>query len=188
MAVTTLDPKTALIVIDLQSGIVARPSVHPVADIIAKAAALASAFRTHNLPVVLVKVIATAPGRSDVSPGGSINIPEEFARLAPELGQQPQDHIVEKRTWGAFVNTSLQDHLTSQGVTQVVMAGIATSIGVESTARQAYEAGFNVTLALDAMTDTNADAHENSVTRIFPRLGETGNTQDILALLNSRPL
>lgn len=186
MPITTLDPRTALVVIDLQTGIVAREGVHPISDIVAKAAKLASTFRTQNLPVILVRVTATAPGRSDLSPGGSINIPEEFARLVPELDQQPQDHVIEKRTWGAFVNTDLHDYLTSQGVTQVVLAGISTSIGVESTARQAYEAGFNVTLALDAMTDTNADAHENSTTRIFPRLGETGSTEDIIDLLNSR--
>jgi nicotinamidase-related amidase len=74
-------------------------------------------------------------------------------------------------------------HLRELGVTQVVIAGVATSIGVESTARQAHEFGFNVTLAVDAMTDRSADAHENSITRIFPRLGETGTTAEILALL-----
>jgi nicotinamidase-related amidase len=68
-------------------------------------------------------------------------------------------------------------------VTQVVIAGIATSIGVESTARNAHEFGFNVTLAVDAMTDRNADAHANSITRIFPRLGETGTTREIIDLL-----
>ncbi|MGV8996990.1 MAG: isochorismatase family protein [Parvibaculaceae bacterium] len=186
MPITTLDAKTALIVIDLQNGIVARETVHPVATVIANAAALASAFRAKGLPVVLVRVTATAPGRSDLSKGGAINIPEEFSKLVPELNQQPDDHIVEKRSWGAFVMTGLHDYLASKGVTQVVIVGISTSIGVESTARQAYEIGFNVTLALDAMTDTNADAHENSVTRIFPRLGETGSTQDIINMLNSR--
>jgi nicotinamidase-related amidase len=70
-------------------------------------------------------------------------------------------------------------------VTQVVLVGIATSIGVESTARYASELGLNVTLVVDAMTDMNADAHTNSITRIFPRLGETGTTQEVLALLDS---
>ena len=89
-----------------------------------------------------------------------------------------------KRTWGAFTNTDLEAHLKSRGVTQVVIAGVATSIGVESTARHARELGFNVTLATDAMTDLNADAHNNSITRIFPRLGETGTTQEIIGLLD----
>jgi nicotinamidase-related amidase len=70
-------------------------------------------------------------------------------------------------------------------VTQVVIAGVATSAGVESTARQAHELGFNVTLAVDAMTDMNSDAHINSVTQIFPRLGETGTTRDVIDLLEN---
>ena len=64
-----------------------------------------------------------------------------------------------------------------------MVCGIATTMGVESTARQAQENGYNVTLAVDAMTDVSVEAQENSVTRIFPRLGETGTTAEILALL-----
>ena len=91
-----------------------------------------------------------------------------------------------KRTWGAFTNADLQQHLKKLGVTQVVIAGVATSIGVESTARQAYELGFNVTLAVDAMTDMSPEAHLNSITRIFPRLGETGTAGEIIDLLEKR--
>jgi nicotinamidase-related amidase len=69
-------------------------------------------------------------------------------------------------------------------VTQVVLAGVATSIGVESTARHAYELGFNVSLVIDAMADLNPDAHANSIARIFPRLGETGTTEELVALLD----
>ena len=65
------------------------------------------------------------------------------------------------------------------------MSGVATTAGVESTARHAHELGFNVVLAVDAMTDMNADAHHNSITRIFPRIGETGTTQQIIDLLNA---
>ncbi|WP_205187151.1 isochorismatase family protein, partial [Burkholderia sp. LMG 13014] len=100
--------------------------------------------------------------------------------------RQPGDHLVTKKTWGAFTGTDLDAHLKAAGVTQIVLTGIATSIGVESTARQAHELGYNVTLAVDAMTDLNADAHVNSVERLFPRLGETGTTQDIVALLDRR--
>jgi nicotinamidase-related amidase len=86
--------------------------------------------------------------------------------------------------WGAFHGTDLDVQLRRRGVTQIVLAGVATSIGVESTARAAYEHGYNVTLATDAMTDLSADAHQNSLTRIFPRLGETGITNDILEILS----
>ena len=114
------------------------------------------------------------------------DFPPDWTHLVSELNRQPEDHVVTKRTWGAFTNTGLDEHLKKLGVTQVVILGVATSIGVESTARHAYENGYHVTLAVDAMTDMNADAHTNSITRIFPRLGESGTTQEIIALLDTR--
>jgi nicotinamidase-related amidase len=186
MTLTTLDPKTALIVVDLQKGIVGRPGAHDAMDrILNHASALADAFRGHGLPVVLVNVTGGAPGRTESGPRGGAQRAADWAELAPALNRQPGDHTVTKRTWGAFHNTDLGDHLSSLGVTQVVIVGVSTSIGVESTARQAYEHGFNVTLAIDAMTDSNPDAHTNSVSRVFPRLGETGTTQEIIDLLAS---
>jgi len=184
MSLTTLDPITALIVIDLQKGIVSFPTVHPVVDVLQNAAALAAAFRRHQLPVVLVNVTGGAPGRNE-QPYPAGQRPADWAELAPELDRQPSDHTVTKRTWGAFTNTGLEAWLKARGVTQVVVVGIATSIGVESTARQAHEAGFNVTLALDAMTDRSPEAHTHTTTHIFPRLGETGATAEIIALLDS---
>ncbi len=184
MPATTLDPKTALAIIDLQNGIVALPTAHPTADVVAKAAALLDGFRRHGLPVVLVNVTGGAPGRTEQPRRGG-DFPPGFADFVPELNQAATDYVVTKRSWGGFTHTDLEQHLRGLGVTHIVLAGVATSIGVESTARQAYELGFNVTLATDAMTDMNADAHTNSISRIFPRLGETGTTQDILALLDS---
>jgi nicotinamidase-related amidase len=185
MAATTLDPNTALILIDLQKGIVARDTrPYPSTDVVAKAATLAKAFRAHKLPVVLVHVTGGAPGRNEQPKPHTPAA--DWADLVPELDRQPDDHVVEKKTWGAFAHTGLEDHLRAQGVTQVVIAGIATAIGVESTARQAWEAGFNVTLPIDAMTDLMAETHENSVTRIFPRLGETGTTEEVIGLLDLR--
>lgn len=184
MPITTLDPKTALIVIDLQKGIVARQLVRPAAEVVRNARTLADAFRRHGLPVVLVNVSATAPGRTEQTKPATF--PAEFTQLVPELGRQPADLVVTKRTWGAFMHTKLREMLQERGVTGVVVCGIATSRGVESTARQAYELGFNVVLATDAMTDMSAEAHENSVGRIFPLLGETGTTSEIVARLDAR--
>jgi nicotinamidase-related amidase len=184
MPVTLLDRKCALVVIDLQHGIVGYPTVHPIADVIARSAALAAAFRKRNLPVVLVNVTGGAPGRAEQARNLG-DLPAGWADLVPELDQQPTDFLVTKRTWGAFTNTGLKALLDNQQVTQLVLTGVATSVGVESTARHAYELGFNLTLAIDAMTDMNADCHENSVTRIFPKLGERGTTQQILDLLAS---
>lgn len=185
MAVTTLDPKTALVIIDLQKGIVTLPAAQPTAAVVAKAAALAEAFRRRGLPVVLVNVAGRAPGRTEAALNLA-SLPPDWTALVPDLNRQPQDHLVTKRTPGAFTGTDLEAHLRSLGVTQIVLAGIATCSGVEATARHGYELGFNVTLAIDAMKDRSPEAHENSVTRIFPRIGETGTTQEILDLLSQR--
>jgi nicotinamidase-related amidase len=183
MVTTTLDPKTALVVVDLQNGIVTMPMCDPLDAILKRAAALADAFRRHGLPVVLVNVGGGASGRTE-QPRRSRQVSAGWTDLVPELNQQPEDHTVTKHSWGAFRNTGLEEYLQNLDVTQVVIAGVATSIGVESTARQAHECGFNVTLAVDAMTDSSPEAHVNSVTRIFPRLGETGTTQEIVDLLD----
>lgn len=183
MSVTTLDPKTALVVIDLQKGIVGIPSAHPISGVLSRATALADAFRRRGLPVVLVNVAGGAPGRTERS-HSLAGMPADWTDLVPELNAQPADLRITKRTWGAFTDTGLDAQLKALGVTGIVCAGVATSIGVESTARQAYELGYNVTLALDAMTDMSAEAHENSATRIFPRLGVTGSAQEILDLLD----
>ena len=184
MTASALDPHSALIVIDLQQAIVALPTAHDPREVVRRSARLAEAFRARGLPVVLVTVAGAAPGRTEQPRRGGAPDPEGV-KLVPELGNDPRDHHVTKRTWGAFSHTGLEQHLRSLGVTQVVLCGIATSIGVESTARQAHEAGFNVTLAVDAMTDLSDEAHANSVQRIFPRLGETAQTDEILALLGA---
>jgi len=184
MTIAPLDANVALLVIDLQKGIVGLPVAHPIADVVNNAARLADAFRSHDLPVVLVNVDASAPGRAEQSRLVT-GFPAGWTDLVPELNRQPGDHIVTKRTWGAFTNTGLEKYLRERGVTQVVITGVATTAGVESTARHAHELGFNVALAVDAMTDMNADAHHNSIARIFPRLGETGTTQQIIDLLDA---
>jgi nicotinamidase-related amidase len=185
LTITAIDQKSALVLIDLQKGIVSRPTAHPANDIVSRANSLARAFRDQRLPVVLVNVTGAPSGRTEQSLAGER--PADWAEFAAELERSPEDHVVTKRTWGAFRNTDLESFLKGRGVTQVVVAGIATSFGVESTARGAHEAGFNVTLATDAMTDMSLDAHNNSITRIFPRLGETGTSEEIIALLNHAP-
>jgi nicotinamidase-related amidase len=184
VTISTLDTKCALLVVDLQKGIVGMPVAHPIAEVVNNAARLADAFRKHDLPVILINVDGGAPGRTEQSRRVT-EFPAGWTDLIPELNRQPSDHIVTKRTWGAFTNTDLDQYLRQAGVTQVVVVGVATTAGVESTARHAHELGFNVALAVDAMTDMNADAHHNSLTRIFPRMGETGTTQQIIDLLTA---
>ena len=185
MTATTLDLKTALVVIDLQKGLVGFPTVHPMGGILASATVLTSAFRRRGLPVVLVNATGVAPGRTERSHRLE-GLPADWADLVPELNAQPDDVLITKRTWGAFTNTDLEARLKALGVTQTVLAGVATSVGVESTARHAYELGFNVTLAVDAMTDMRREAHDDSIAQVFPRLGETGTTREIVDLLGKR--
>jgi nicotinamidase-related amidase len=185
MTLTTLDPNTALIIVDLQKGIVALPLIHAIDDVIKQAQALAHAFRERGLPVVLVNVDGGAPGRTE-QPRITIPRQDGWTDLIPELDQQAGDILVTKQTWGAFASTDLEVQLKARGVTQVVIAGVATGTGVEATARQAYEAGFHVTLALDAMTDRRPEAHDHSIENVFPRLGETGTSQEIIAILPTR--
>jgi nicotinamidase-related amidase len=185
MTLTTLDPKTALIVVDLQKGIVGFPFIHPIGKVVERARALVGTFRKRSMPVVLVNVAGGAPGRTE-RPRHEEPFPAGWTDLIPELDQQPSDIVVTKRTWGAFASTNLENQLKAQGVTQVVVTGVATGTGVEATARQAYEQGFNVTLAVDAMTDARSEAHDYSIANVFPRLGETGTTQAIIDLLATR--
>ncbi|MFC6646125.1 isochorismatase family protein [Granulicella cerasi] len=182
MPLTQLDPQTALLVVDLQEGLRQMPFVHPLADVLTCNGALLAAFRERGLPVVLINVVGSAPGRTE-EPPRIREIPPNFATLMSELDVRPSDILITKRTWGAFTHTELESALRERGVTQVVVTGVATGTGVDATARQAYEAGFNVTLALDAITDRREFAHEYSVQHVFPRLGETGTTAEVLALL-----
>jgi nicotinamidase-related amidase len=183
MALTTLDRVTALIVIDLQKGIAIPPTVTPIEEVVANAINLAAEFRSFGLPVVLVNVAGGAPGRSE-QPAPATR-PEGWTELLPELGRHDEDLTVTKKTWGAFTGTGLDGLLRQRGVTNVVLAGIATSMGVESTARQAHELGYNVTVALDAVTDRNLETHRNSTERIFPRLAETAVTSEIISTLRA---
>jgi nicotinamidase-related amidase len=181
---TGLDDNSALIVIDLQKGIAGLPTVHPASEIVARAAGLARSFRERGLPVVLVNVTGSAPGRTDAGTP-KLSFPPYWAEFVPELEQQPSDDVVTKHRGGAFIGTSLDKTLRQRGVTQVFLTGIATSLGVESTARSAYDYGYNVVLVVDAMTDRDGDSHRHSVEKIFPRLGETDTTDNVLKLLRS---
>ena len=185
MPITTLDPRSALVVIDLQKGLLGYPTLHPIPEIVERASRLAAAFRRHALPVVLVAAAGRAPGRTD-QPRRTLDMPPGWTDIVPELGQQADDLAITKRSPSAFGDTPLAARLRDLGVTQVVVVGVASSNGVEATARAAYDLGFHVTLPLDAITDTDPQAHDHSAARIFPRIAETGSTADVLALLATR--
>lgn len=184
MPLTQLDPSAALVVIDLQNGVVRLPcGPHSTADVVKRSAELAAAFRKRNLPVVLVNVEGRAPGRVQAS--FNFNPPPDWAELVPELDRQPSDYTVTKYQIGAFYGTGLERILRRAGVTQVFLTGVATTAGVEATARGAYDRGFNVVLVEDATSDMSADNHAHAVNAVFPRIGEVTSTADALAMLRT---
>jgi nicotinamidase-related amidase len=182
-----LDPKTtALVLIDLQKGIMGHELKPYPSDRVAKAGStLADTFRKAGAPVVLVNV-GFAKDFKDalrqpvdqpfaMPPGG---FPENFSELIDGLAK-PGDILVTKRQWGAFHGTELDLQLRRRGIQTIVLGGVATNMGVESTARQAWEHGYAVVLAEDAATTFSAEMHAFAFEHIFPRLGRVAKADEI---------
>jgi nicotinamidase-related amidase len=178
MASLTLDPrKTALVLIDLQQGIVGRPCApHSGPEVVQNAARLAANFHPDFKDALNVPADVAAP----FNPGA---LPPNWAELVPELGAQPADVIIAKRQWGAFHGTELDLQLRRREVRTIVLGGISTNIGVESTARSAYEHGYAQIFAEDAMASGTAEMHAFTVKNIFPRLGHVRSTAEVLGAL-----
>ena len=194
MPLTTLDSAPALVVIDLQKGIVS----DTVAHVVPYAAALAKAFREQDLPVMLVNVTGRAPGRTDAAAPtpaaptpphapAAMSAPARCPRAGPTSSTSssgsPATTSITKRRRSAFHDTGLDTLLRDLSVSQVVLAGVSTSAGVESTARSAHDHGYHVVLATDAMADPDPDSHRHSLERVFPKLGETATSAEIISFL-----
>jgi nicotinamidase-related amidase len=189
-----LDPeRTALVLIDLQKGIVGMsvaPHVapHAAADVVARGARLADRFREVGAPVVLVHVEFAADGRdmlrlpADATPPVTER-PADWSELVPQVGPRPGDLVIAKKQWGAFYGTGLDLQLRRRGVRTIVLGGIATNFGVESTARAAWEHGYALVLVEDAMASFSAEMHAFPIASIFPRLGRIRSTDEVLAAL-----
>ena len=191
MSSLTLDPHhTAIVVIDLQQGIIQRQGApHPMASVVANAARLLVAARSAGVKPVLVHVGGSPDGADRLHPAAdeamrsSSDLPPDWSDLIPELDQQPGDIVILKRQWGAFYGTDLDLHLRRRGINTILLCGVASEFGVESTARDAFERGYEQVFAEDAMTGLSAESHANAVSRIFPRLGRVRSTDEILAAL-----
>lgn len=190
MPVRTLDPQTALVLIDLQRGITGLPTIHSADDVVKTAGRLVAAWHGRGLPVIGVHVDYSPDfgdvlsARTDARMVQPAPAPD-FAEMRPELGLLPSDLLVTKRGWNAFYGTELDLQLRRRNITGIVLAGISTSIGVESAARSAAERGYEVAVASDAVTDTNALAHQSSVEVILPRLGQLDVADRLIAALNA---
>lgn len=186
----SLDPQsTALVLIDLQRGIVARETGPRTArEVVSMARRLAERCRKIGAPVVLVRVSFAADGRDRLAPrtdvaGWSGPVAPDFGQIVPELGPAEGDLVITKRQWGAFYGTELDLELRRRGIRTLILGGIATSIGVESTARDAYERGYEQVFVEDAMASLTAESHRFAVTTIFPRIGLVRSTDEVLGAL-----
>jgi nicotinamidase-related amidase len=190
VTISTLDPATtALVLIDLQRGITAMPAQpHAASEVIACASRLADKFRALGAPVFLVHVVSSADGADRLRPDAeeampARQMPADFAEIVPELGPKPGDFVIDKRQWGAFYGTPLDLQLRRRGIRRIVLGGISTNFGVESTARDAYERAYDLVFVEDAMSARSAEEHEFAVTHIFRRIGRIATTAEVLAAL-----
>ena len=159
-------PRTALVLVDLMPRIIARPTVpHTGEQVFEQCLRLADAFREHGALVVWVR--AERPG---TQPEGS--------ELAAEPA--PEDVVVVKTTWGAFGSSTIDAELRRRDITTVVLAGIATNFGVESTGRGADDHGYETIFVTDAMTGLEQHAHEFAVEYVFPKLGKVVTVDELL--------
>jgi nicotinamidase-related amidase len=180
--------KTALVVIDLQKGITSMSTEpYDTKSVISNAVKLANAFREKKMSVFLVHVVfskdtALQP-TADLAMPSSGEMPVDWADIVPELGPAPSDVVITKKQWGAFYGTDLDLRLRRGGIDTIVLAGIATTYGVESTARFAYEYGYQQIFAEDAMSDRSTEAHKSSIEFVLKRIGRVRKTADILQAL-----
>ena len=191
MSELILDPRrTAVVVIDLQKGIVGFPgNPHSASSVIANTVALLDAARRVGAQPILVHVGRSPDGGDglqvacDQPMRAAGALPPDWSELIPELNRQPNDIVILKRQWGAFYGTDLELQLRRRGLSTIILCGIATEFGVESTARDAYERGFEQVFAEDAMTARTAESHANSIANIFPRMGRVRSTTEIVTAL-----
>ncbi|TKC81700.1 hydrolase [Trinickia terrae] len=183
------DPKTtALVLIDLQHGNVGRPlAPYSGSAVVERCAKLAEKLREQGGTIVYVRVnvheLLHLPADAPLRAPGSPPPPAEASELVPEAGMQPSDVVVTKRQWGAFYGTDLEQQLRRRGIRTLMLGGIATNIGVESTARAAFDQGYELVFVEDAMTSISEDAHRFATQHIFPRMGYVRSTSDVLAAL-----
>jgi len=184
--------RTALVVIDLQRGIVgANTAPHSGPDVVARAASVARALREAGGTVVWVRVTPSPDGKDALhpltdAPPVSGHRPPDWAELMPELDRQPGDIVIMKRQWGAFYGTELDLQLRRRGIDTILLCGITTNIGVETTARDAYDRGYNQVFIEDATSARSAEEHAFVMRTAFPRMGRVRSTDEVVRALRNR--
>ncbi len=180
--------RTALVVIDLQVGIVNRKlSPFTGEEVIQNASKLINAFTEKGAFVVLVKV-STLDGKDMLKPSidskaSSMQFPKGWDSFVPELENAKNTHHVIKKQWGAFYGTDLDLQLRRRGIDTIVLCGVSTGIGVDTTAREAFQHGYNQIFSTDAMAASTKEEHDYVCNHIFPRIGKLRTTEEIVLSL-----
>lgn len=184
--------KTCLIVIDMMKGMsTMQTQPYDVSAVLRNNVKLANTFRGYGMQVFLVRADFGAnlwfQPTADLTMGSPGEMPNDWTDIAPELGPKPSDVVIAKRQWGAFYGTDLDMRLRRLGLDTIVLSGIATTYGVESTARFAYEYGYQQIFVEDAMTDFSKEAHANAVEFVLKRLGRVRKTEQLVLALQPPP-
>ncbi len=182
---------TALIIVDLQLGILEpEPVPFGKADIVARAVALGRAFVDAKAPIVLTRT-DYSPGYADAPKGVADSpwalppdgLPAGFATLVPEIDALPAAVRITKRQMSAFFGAELDLQLRRRGCDTVVICGVATNLGVEATARAAFDLNYNVVIAGDACSSVAPGLHEFAVENILPRIARVRQSAEIIGAL-----
>ncbi|CAB3765730.1 isochorismatase family protein [Paraburkholderia solisilvae] len=187
----SIDPQaTALVLIDLQQSNIARQlEPHASAQVVQNSVRAAQALRAAGGAIVYVRVdiaeLLSLPADAPLRAPGSPAPPPSASELVPEAGVHPGDFIVTKRQWGAFYGTDLEQRLQRRGIRTIALTGIATNFGVESTARAAFDQGYELVFIEDAMSTFSADAHRFAVQAVFPRMGRVRSTDEFVAAVSA---
>lgn len=189
-----IDPSsTALVLIDLQIFTRAAQLVpHDGEALQVRCARLADACRAAGVRVVLVKVSAGDDGAMTLTPPNDAampfyRVPEPQLQLQAEIGPRPGDLVVTKYNWGAFYGTDLDIQLRRRGVDTIIIGGIATNFGVESTVRQGHERGYSQIVVEDACAAFTQIQHDYPMREVFPRIARVRTTDEVLSALSSGP-
>jgi len=181
---------TALVLIDLQNFNTTRElAPHPAERVVGNCVLLAGEMRNRGAMVIYVRVLLdellALPADNPMKKPGSPAVPPEAVQFSPDAGIQATDHVVTKRQWGAFYGTELEQLLRRRNIKTIVLAGIATNYGVESTARAAFDQGFELVFVEDAMSSGEGAAHKNCCENVFRNMGRVRSTRKLIDALQA---
>ena len=179
---TELTASPALVVVDLQQSTMANARAWASERWLANSVALVEAFRSRGLPVVIATSLGTPPGRTAYADSGR-DWPEGADALVAEIAPAEHDILIRRRALSVFAGTGLDATLRAAGATEVVIVGIAASFGVESSARAAYDLGFDVVVVSDAVADLQQALLERSLAGILPVVSRVTTTADVIEAL-----